>query len=165
MAEEALSENVEQVLTEEARKRAAATPFPGPLADAFLHDAIQVDDHLFVRRIVASDWKILQALDSPICKQMLEFQKDEKLREPVPFTDEEEWEMCWQFTHSPKECRELMAKGRAAFREAAIEYGDTLTMPQSKLVIGAIGRQITNSWLTCIKYAPKDAATAAEKKT
>ena len=164
MPDDPTAEQVEQVLTEEARKRAAATPFPGPLADAFLHDAIQVDDQLFVRRIVASDWKILQWLDSPICKQMLEFQKEEKLRDPVPFTDEEEWEMAWQFTHSPKECRELMAKGREVFRAAAIEFGDTLTMPQSKLVINAIGRHITNSWMTCIKYVPKD-SSATEKKT
>ena len=153
------------VLTEEARKRAAATPFPGPLAEAFLSDAIQVDDHLFVRRIVASDWKILQWLDSPIIRQMLELQKDEKLREDVQFTDEEEWEMCWQFTHSPKECRELRAKGREAFKAAAVEYGDTITMPQSKLIIKAIGKQIVNSYSTAVKYMPKESAEPAEKKT
>ena len=153
------------VLTEEARKRASATPFPGPLAEAFLSDAIQVDEKLFVRRIVASDWKILQWLDSPIMRQMLELLKDEKLRDDVPFTDEEEWEMCWQFTHLPKDCRELQAKGRETFRAVAVEYGDTITMPQSKLIVRAIGKQIVNSYSTAVKYMPKESAVPdGEKK-
>ena len=63
---------VDANLREEANRRAAATPLPGALADAFLTDAIQVTDTMFVRRVVASDWSILQWLDSPIYKMILD---------------------------------------------------------------------------------------------
>ena len=159
--------NAVQFLTEEARKRAAATPFPGALSDAFLSDAIKVGEGLLVRRIVASDWKILTALDSPIIKQILELQKDEKIREEVSYTDEEEWEMCWQFTHSPKECRELLTKGKESFREQAMEMADMITMPQAKLIVRAIGAHLMNGFMTAMKYAPEvpNESDPAEKKT
>ena len=76
MGNEAIApEAAEAQLTEDARKRAAATPLPGALAEAFLCDAIFVpwgDKQIPVRRVVASDWPILQWLESPIFKLILE---------------------------------------------------------------------------------------------
>ena len=151
----------ETQLTEDAQKRAAADPLPGSLAEAFLSDAIQVGDNLYVRRVVASDWRIIKALDSPLYRQMLEYQKPEETREEIEFSDEEQWEMCWQFTHSPKECRALLAKGRDAFRETASEMADTISMPQMPMIIKAIVKQIYASFETSIKYS----GDGDEKKT
>jgi len=150
-------------LKEQANRRAAATPLPGALADAFLTDAIQVTDNMFVRRIVASDWKILQALGSPIYKLILELQKDAALREDISYTDEEEWEMCWQFTHNPKECRELLAKGKDAFRSEAVALGDTLTLPVMKSIVAAVRKHLFDSYLTKVNFGSEE--TPAEKKT
>ena len=147
-------------LTEEARKRAAATPLPGALSEAFLADAIKVTDELYVRRIVASDWGILQWLDSPIHKLILEIQKDEKIREAVNYTDEEEWEMVWQFTHEPKEIRALKVKGREVFKETcANEIGDKYALNVTKMAVEAISEQIIKSFETKIDYG-----TAESKK-
>jgi hypothetical protein len=153
----------EHQLIEDARRRAAATPLPGALSEAFLNDAIQVADNLFVRRIVASDWKVLQALGSPIYKLILELQKDESIREDISYTDEEEWEMCWQFTHNPKECRELLAKGKDGFRAEAVALGDTLTLPTMKSIVAAVRKHLFDSYLTKVQFGNEE--TTAEKKT
>jgi len=92
---------------------------------------------------------------------MLEYQKPEETREEIEFSDEEQWEMCWQFTHSPKECRALLAKGREAFRETASEMADTISMPQMPMIIKAIVKQIYASFETSIKYS----GDGDEKKT
>jgi hypothetical protein len=154
----------EHQLTEDANRRAAATPLPGALAEAFLTDAIQVSDKLWVRRVVASDWSILQWLDSPIYKMILEVQKDEKIRDEVPYTDEEEWEMCWQFTHTPKQCRELKAKGRGVFRQTCIdEMGDAHSLIVTKKAVEAISKQILASFDTKIGFSSSDESELKKK--
>ena len=145
--------DVEQQLTEDANRRAGAMPLPGALSEAFLNDAIKVTDNILVRRIVASDWKIMQALDSPLYRSALEAQKDEKIRDDVTYTDEETSEMCWQFTHTPKQCRELLAKGRDEFRRVAVEeMGDNHPAQVIEATIKAITAQVVNSGNTRILY-------------
>lgn len=156
---------VEANLRDEANRRAAATPLPGALADAFLTDAIQITDNLFVRRVVASDWSILQWLDSPIYKMILEVQKEDALREEVTYTDEEEWEMVWQFTHAPKDVRALKAKGREVFKETcANEIGDAYSLVVTKKVVEAISKQILSSFDTKIGFASSEEGGDSKKK-
>jgi hypothetical protein len=154
----------EQQLTDDANRRAAVTPLPGALSEAFLNDAIQVADGLFVRRVVASDWPILQWLDSPIYKMVLEIQKDESIRESVTYSDEEEWEMCWQFTHTPKQVRELKNKGRDVFRQTAIdEMGDAYSLTTTKKAVEAISQQIIKSFDTKISFGSPDSDDSKKK--
>ena len=156
---------IEQNLRKESNKRAEATPLPSVLADAFLNGAIDVGDNVKVRRAVASDWPLIQWLNSPLFKLLLEIQKDESLREEVPYTDEEEWEMCWQFTHTPAQCRELKAKGREAFREVAVaEIGDNMQMGVQKNVVMAITQQVAASFGTKIEFASPDSGGDDSKK-
>src|ERR1017187_6604772 len=132
-------------LREEANKRAAADPLPGPLADAFLKGAIPWGDGRFVRRVVASDWKILKGLDSPIFRQILEPQKDPTLREETVYSDEEQWEMCWQFTHSPADNRALMAKGRPAYRAEAEKWADETDLTDMAFIVDSITKLLLSS--------------------
>lgn len=162
MGNEIEDAQVDSALTEEARKRAAATPLPGALSDAFLAGAIKVTDNLSIRRIVASDWAILQWLDSPIHKLILEIQKEESIREEVVYSNEEEWEMIWQFTHEPKAIRDLKSKGREAFKETCItEIGDKFELTTTKKSVEAISAQIVKSFETKIDYGTED----SKKKT
>ena len=158
-------EQVNPVLTEMARARAAAEPLPGSLAEAFLGDAIEVIEGVKVRRVVASDWIILRWLNSPIVRQMLEMQKPMEKREPVDYSAEEAYEICYQFTHNPKEVRAMKEQGRKAFTEAAIEeFGDRFsTMEIAELVVDAVSKQLQRSWATALSVAPKE--EPAEKKT
>ncbi len=140
-------------LTEDANRRALATPLPGPLSDAFLNDAIDVGGGYKVRRFVASDWPLLQWLDSPFYRLILEAQKEVANQDPIKCSDEEEWEACWQFTHLPKQCRELKSKGRETFRtKATEEMADSISPLLAKKMVAAISQQIFNSFSTAIKY-------------
>lgn len=140
-------------ITVDAAKRAAADPLPGSLLQAFGSDGIRVGEHL-VRRIVANDWTILKQLNSPLLQQILEMQKPEAAREPVEASDEDVFAMIWMFTHTPRECRELMKSGKQAFLDkAAEEVGDVLTSEVIKMMSLAVGEQIKRSWETALKYA------------
>ena len=147
-------------LREESNKRAAADPLPGPLADAFLKGAIPWGDGRFVRRVVASDWKILKALDSPIFRQMLEAQKKPELREETVYSDEDQWEMCWQFTHTPAENRALIAKGREAYRAAAETWADETDLTDMAFIVDSITKLLVSSSNTRVGFG-----SSAEKKT
>lgn len=148
---------IELGLEDNANRRAAATPLPGPLSDAFLTDAIDCGNGLVVRRIVASDWIILQWLDSPLYKMALEAQKDESIKEEVDYQESEGYEMIWQFTHTPKQCRELKAKGREAFTETAYsEIGDAHKPQDLAKAIQAIGKQIAASFETKVSFEAED---------
>jgi hypothetical protein len=133
-------------LNHEAAKRANADPLPGVLYRAFDPDHIPIGNGLSVRPVVASDWKALKWLESPVWKAFLELQKDEKIREDVAYTDEEQYEMAWQFTHTPKEVRALMARGRDCFRETCVEWADTITFAALPDAVNAIQRQIILSF-------------------
>lgn len=158
MADTATLPEAEAALEQDARRRAAADPLPGALADAFLEDAIQIGDNLYVRRVVASDWKVLKWLDSPIFKAMLEMQKDEGNRDEIAFTDEEQYEMAWQFTHTPAEVRELMTKGREGFKKSCEQWADHLDFASLPSAINALQKQILKSFSTSLKYGGEDEA-------
>lgn len=156
-------EKVNPVLTEMARARAMAEPLPGTLAEAFLNDAIDVHG-IKVRRAVASDFVLMRWLDSPIYRQMLESQKPKEKQEPVEYAAEEAFEIAFQFTRSPKETRAIQAKGRQAFREAAIEeFGDRFpNMAVAESVVEAAAEQMKKAWATGIENGSPE---PAEKKT
>lgn len=142
----------EIALEQEANKRAAATPLPGALSEAFLSDAIDCGGGLFVRRIVASDWVILQWLDSPMYRMTLEVQKDESIREDVKYTPDEGYEMIWQFTHTPQQNRDLKDLGRKAYTDVAIVIQDTFNATILSNAIKAIGKQIVASFETKVIF-------------
>lgn len=85
-------------------------------------------------------------LESPLWKSFLELQKDEKIREEVEYSDEEQYEMAWQFTHSPAEVRELMAQGRERYRSTSVAWADTITLAALPDAITAIQRQVILSF-------------------
>ena len=149
---------------EEARKRAATDPLPGPLAEAFLSDSIKVGQ-INVRRVVASDWPILKQLNSPIYLQWLEMQKAPEIREEVPFTDEQAYEMCWQFTHTPKESRVLLVGGVEAYRlKATEEIADMFDLATLTEIVNAIQQQLMRSSRSVLKLGSGE-SEEPEKKT
>jgi hypothetical protein len=133
-------------LHQEAVRRANADPLPGVLYRAFDPPPIDIGNGLMVRPAVASDWKVMKWLESPLWKSFLELQKDEKIREEVAYTDEEQYEMTWQFTHAPAVIRALMAQGREKFRQTCIEWADTITLSALPDAIQAIQKQVILSF-------------------
>jgi len=136
-----------------ATARANADPLPGPLAKAFGPSTIMVGG-ISVRKPVASDWEIFRQLDSPIIRILLELRQDPSKVPEIEPTQQENWEICWQFTHSPKECRAALTVGNGYFRQlAASEIGDVWDEPTVMVVRAVIMNKIAEANATAIKYA------------
>jgi hypothetical protein len=144
-----------------AARQAAATPLPGPLAVAFgADDALNVAG-LTLRPVVASDFAILQRLDSPMLRQAqaaAEHARQVAVGElpesaPVPGTpyeQEELAELLYQFTRPLREVRAALAQGRPAFREAAMEATFDRLPPTA---IGPVMERLVENFTRCFATA------------
>jgi hypothetical protein len=138
---------------QEAAARANGDPLPGPLSAAF-GPAWTAVGNLKVRRPVASDWVILKALNSPAYQFALEVSQNPEKPQQPELTRQDEAEICWQFTHSPKENRELLAKGVEAFKaKASDEISDNWTDEEVKLVWAVVMIKLGESRQTALKFA------------
>jgi hypothetical protein len=141
--------------------QANADPLPGPLLDAFAHVPETIfgpgGTPLTIRPLVAYDFVILRKLDSPLLAQLAKA-ADPSTLNPQPsttFPDESAYEMILQFTRPIRDSVALIAKGRAAFRQTALEQIGFLLGPvEVALLIKAIEREFLRSFSTVVKYSP-----------
>ena len=135
-----------------ATAEASADPLPGPLADAF--PTVDIIVHgIHVRPVVAADFPILRKLQSPRYRQMLEAAKPPELRTPTEFTDEDGWEMIYQFTNPALAVELALAQGRAHFRRIAHEQiGMRMNPFIAAQVAEAVGEQMKRSYETALRY-------------
>lgn len=137
-----------------AGRRANSEPLPGPMADAFAAGAIKVGEHR-VRKVVASDWVAFKQIKSPVLEMILDLQQGagnpEYKPSEVEFSDQQQWELAWQFIKTPKEVRKAIVDGTiSALAEA--EIGDVIEQPIVMLLIAAVMEQLKRSWQTAVKY-------------
>ncbi len=137
-----------------AEKRANADPLPGPLADAFTNGPIKVGKWQ-VRQIVAYDWTIMKAINSPLFQQMLEADKPEGEQKETEFTEVQTYEICWQFTRSIEEVDAVFTKaghvGVTIAAKKAIAY--QVTSPEEIAdILEAVTKQVMNAFATALKY-------------
>ncbi len=136
----------------EAEARASADPLPGPLGDAFAADAIMVGN-IGVRKIVASDWQFFKKINSPVLRVVQEILQNPNSELNLEVDPAEYWAVVWQFTHTPKQCRDAFAKGEDDFRAlVAEEVGDSQDEAIVNLIIAAVMEQIKRSWSTALQY-------------
>lgn len=147
----------EALLENEATKRASAHPLPGPLRDAFCSGPITVAGKT-IYKVVPRTFQALVAIDSPMIKTIQDVVQTGKV--DTEFTEEQAWEICWIFTHEPKAVREMLDKGVAALKEAAVnEVGESWDAAAVNMVIAGCLEQIKRHMLTSVKFA----AEAQEK--
>jgi hypothetical protein len=109
-----------------AIREACANPAPGPVAEAFLPEPITVAGMTF-RPFVLADLLILERLDSPLFRLIVEAAKAEGDRTDPPYSGTDAIEAAWLFSHTPSEARALLARGREVFRDQAqAELADTM---------------------------------------
>jgi len=146
----------EHYLRNEAAKRANSNPLPGPAGDAFgKNGPIKVGDSFLIREVVASDWKVMAAIDSPIIRLLMEIRQNPE-KPNMAITAEEEAEIAFQFTRTPKECREVIKSGKEAFREKALEeIADKVDAVTISLMVAAVIEQVKRSFNTGISYREK----------
>ena len=129
--------------------RATAAVLPGPLADAFA-GAPTVIAGLTVRPLVHYDFVLLRKLGSPLLKQ-LDAAVTGEARTPI--TDEQGYEIIWQFTRPIREVIAAVALGPEKFRERAItDIGLTLGPIEVALLVKAVEAEFLRSFATKLKY-------------
>lgn len=136
-----------------ANGRAAASPFPGATADAFIAPAAIKVGEFTVRKLVLADWVIFQKLDSPLMRMWLELQKPVEQQEEIQFTDEEGWMICWQFTTPVREAENIaLNEGRDGVLERAKkEFYYDGGEANDTLILAAL-EQFKRHVLTRLKY-------------
>ena len=128
---------------DEAMARAARLPLPGPLLAAFDPPACPTARALGleIRAPVASDFIVLQRIESPLLKLG---------QEGLTIAEEEAAEIVWQFTTPVKRVRQELSKGRAAFRECAVEaIMDRLSPMEVSAIITEV-RETYLAWLSTV---------------
>lgn len=136
-----------------AEKRANADPLPGPLADAFTNGPIKVGKWS-VRQLVAYDWTIMKAINSPLYQQMLEADKPEGEQSDTDFTDLQGYEICWQFTRPIGDVDAVFTKGGHVGVSIASKNAMAFECQPYEIadIINAVTRQVTNAFATALKY-------------
>lgn len=139
---------------------AASDPLPGPLLDAFLPEVLRAAG-FELRPVVASDWAILKRLKSPLLAELkrASLQKDhpELVDQKTTFEEEDVWELLYLWSHHPRDSRALLARGREAYREAAMQVADRLPATiarDAEGIISALFGNLLRSLSTQVGHAP-----------
>ena len=107
-----------------ANDRAAKEPLPGAYADAFNTEPLTVKTSIgdvVIRPMVAYDINIFKLINSPFYQIMLGDKIDKNITNQLFTSEEESYEMIYQFTHTPKECYQLFKKGKEAYKDKVME--------------------------------------------
>jgi len=140
-------------LAAKARRDAAAVranqvPLPGPLRDAFA-SATKTIHGIALRPIIHSDHIHLQEIGSPILELLLHPRdpsapSDSSTPSTPRFSEKDVAEFIYVLTAPPRAVRALIAQGRQALREAALEaITDRLTSSQ----ISELARAVLDHYL------------------
>jgi len=135
-----------------ATAQANADPLPGPLADVFGH-VPQTIAGLTVRPLVHYDFVLLKKLGSPLLDQLSKVGSGDEGKSETPFTDEQGYEMIYQFTRPAKLAAAVLARGREVFAQAALEeIGMSLGPVDVAALVVAVQREFVRAFSTAVKY-------------
>ena len=150
---------------QEAVSRAAATPLPGPLADAFaIAPEITVGKYK-VRAFLECDFEFLKELEHPLYEILIDLWQNTKTAKNDFFPrGQHGWEICYLFTHSVDEVEALLKTGVQAFKDAAkAEFGKLPTAAIAALNKAA-NQQCLVAFSTMISYGSSETPDDGSKK-
>ena len=149
----------------EASARAAATPLPGPLADAFAIAPEIVVGKYKVRAFLECDFEFLKALEHPLYEILIDlWQNTQTSKNDFYPRGQLGWEICYLFTHSADEVETLLKSGVQAFKDAAkAEFG---RMPTAAIAAlnKAANQQCLLAFRTTINYGASESPDDGSKK-
>ena len=137
---------------------ASADPLPGPLLDAFLPELLTAAG-IELRPVVAADFAILKRLNSPLLQELKNASLPKDLPKPeVRYDEEDVWELVYLWSHRPPDARALLAKGRQAYREAALAAtADKLpfiVVQQGQDIMRALVANVLRAFATKVNHQP-----------
>lgn len=111
-------------INDEVNKRAAKEPLPGSYGEMYFNtEPLEVKTSVgmvTIRPMVAYDINIFKAVNSPFYQVIMGDQVPDS-NGNLFATDEEYFEMVYQFTHPIKEIYNLLKKGKEAFKDKVLE--------------------------------------------
>ncbi len=130
---------------------AAATPLPGPLARAFDPvPAAPAVAGLTVRPVVHYDFVILDKLESPLLAQLRGREPGEQ---PVAVSDQQGYEIIFQFTRPVRAAAAVLAQGRSEFSAQAREtIGMELNPGQIHALMQNVQREFSRAFCTVVGH-------------
>jgi hypothetical protein len=156
--------------------QACARPLPGALAGAFAPPVVEIAG-LRVRSPRHYDFVALQVLESPLLKEFEAAAKASRLkalgkkvkrRPPTPWTDEQGYEIIYQFTRPAEELLSLVQapdrkKAVAEYRQRALrEIGLQLGPVEVALLVASVSREFEAYFSTWLRYESKGSGSGGE---
>jgi hypothetical protein len=133
-----------------AIEAAKPNPLPGPLAEVFAGVPEEVAG-LTVRRLVHYDFVILKQLESPFLAVLAG-------QVTTQYTEEQGYELVWQFTRPIREVARVVKLGREAVAaEALREIGMEVSPPDLPVLVKAVVREFIRTFITVVSYEPQAA--------
>lgn len=141
------------IAKQNAASEVGALPLPGPLRDTFPEQSTQVSEFT-VRPMVASDWAVLQKIDSAIIAQAMQGAKPEAERKEIPITFEDMICACYIFTREPRIAWNDLAKGgKAKLVENAVnEIGAKVDVTMLSAMFAAAQGNTQRTFSTAVSY-------------
>jgi hypothetical protein len=138
---------------QEAASRANATPFPGPLKDAFaIAPDIKVGPYS-VRPFCEIDWEFLQTLAHPLNDILMSRLGGKENDTDYMPRGQVAWELCYIFTHPIDEVEAAFKVGVDEVRKLAKKEFSKLPMAGVVMLHKAVLQQVMLASATAISYA------------
>ena len=147
----------------EISARAAATPLPGALADAFTFQPdIKVGKYI-VRAFCEADFEYLQALEHPMHEILIATFSGKESSADYFSSGQKAWELCYLLTHSIDELDNLFKAGKQAVKDAAEKEFKRLPFGSVSTIHAAAVKQIMDASKTAIGYGASDDDDGSKK--
>jgi predicted DNA-binding protein (UPF0278 family) len=147
---------VDSIVGTVATNRVVSDPLPGPMLNAVANQELEIitsRGKVILRPVVIYDFTIFKKINSPHYRTMLEAANKDIEETDLKIEDEELYEMIFQFTHSCKEIRAILKKGREYFREVATEsIADRYSMPDLEILLNGLAKQIQSGFATMVAH-------------
>ena len=164
-----LTRSAESIVTDttekrEASARAAATPLPGPLADAFsLHPDIKVGDYS-VRAFCEADFEYLQALEHPMVEMLISLFSGKEPKSDYFASGQKAWELCYLLTQSIDDLDEQFKSGVKSVKDAAKKEFSKMPFGAPSAIHAAALKQVMDASQTAVSYGSSSEDSGGSKK-
>ena len=147
----------------EASARAAATPLPGPLADAFIpHPDIKVGNYT-VRAFCEADYEYLQSLEHPIVDMLIAAFSGKESQSDYFASGQKAWELCYLLTRPIDDLDAQFKNGVQWVKDAAKKEFSKMPFGAPSIIHAAALKQVMDAGKTAIAYGSSEDSEGSKK--
>jgi len=147
----------------EVTARAAATPLPGALADAFSFQPDIKAGKYTVRPFCEADFEYLQALEHPMHEILIATFSGKETNADYFSSGQKAWELCYLLTHSIDELDNLFKAGKQGFKDTAANEFRRLPFGSVSIIHAAAVKQVMDASKAAVGYAASEDDDGSKK--